>query len=475
MEMVLVRELTRKYTSLLLLAGLFLVGCQGYKPMPLQPEDHMKQWLERTPRSEGVVEFARKLSEEDPGAIEYDPDDGIDLAEAQLIAMVFNPKLRLARKRAGVAAATAENAGLWDDPSFSIDVLRITESVANPWVIMPGLSLTIPISGRLEVEKSRADALMQEALVRVAGEEWLVRQEVRDAWARWSASLLAAEEAGTLIESIEQMVEMTGRLADLGELRRTEAGLFRIENAQRVRELAGLEARALSNRQQLHMLLGLSPDAPLELLPSLDVFVPGEVDIDLTMSNPELRRLREAYEVAEHSLQLEVRKQYPDLTIGPLYETDQGQSRIGFLGGIPIPVLNANRQGIAEATARRELARAEFEAAVEILEGTIAMTRIRMTALEEEYGELVRVIGPMVDQQVADARTLIRLGEAGEGGTLVLLESIVRLHETKTRMIRVLMDQALECSRLEYLLGPGYENDSTWIQDLDNEETEVTR
>ena len=44
-------------------------------------------------------------------------------------------------------------------------------------------------------------------------------------------------------------------------------------------------------------------------------------------SSLRLRRLREEYEVAEHALHREIRKQYPDLTIGPLYETDQGQSQ----------------------------------------------------------------------------------------------------------------------------------------------------
>ena len=67
-------------------------------------------------------------------------------------------------------------------------------------------------------------------------------------------------------------------------------------------------------------------------------------------SSLELRQLREEYEVAEHALHREIRKQYPDLTIGPLYETDQGQSRLGFLGATPLPLLNATRPGIAEAT-----------------------------------------------------------------------------------------------------------------------------
>ena len=49
------------------------------------------------------------------------------------------------------------------------------------------------------------------------------------------------------------------------------------------------------------------------------------------------------------------------LTLGPMYESEQGQSRIGFFGVVPLPFLNANRRGIAQARASRELARAAFE------------------------------------------------------------------------------------------------------------------
>jgi hypothetical protein len=163
-----------------------LSGCQRYQPRSLDPEEHRARWLERSPQSAGVVEFAQQLADSGDSVSEYDPSDGITCAEAELIALVFNPELRLARLRAGMTAATAEHAGLWDDPEFSIDFLRITESVSTPWVITPGLAFTIPISGRLEVEKSRADAALRAELTRVAEDEWRVRHKVRQVWLAWS-------------------------------------------------------------------------------------------------------------------------------------------------------------------------------------------------------------------------------------------------------------------------------------------------
>ena len=469
-EMVLVQKSIIRGSLALVGLSVVLSGCQSYQPRPLDPEEHRAGWLERSPQSAGVVEFAKQLADSD-SVSEYDPSDGITCAEAELIALVFNPQLRLARLQAGMTAATAEHAGLWDDPEFSIDVLRITESVSTPWVITPGLAFTIPISGRLEVEKSRADAALRAELTRVAQDEWRVRHKVRQAWLAWSAALLRAQETSRLIESMGGLTDSTTRLAEAGELPRTEAALFVIERSQRQQERTRLEGEAAVAEQRLRMLLGLSPNAPLELLPSIDL--PNDsVEGREVASSLELRQLREEYEVAEHALHREIRKQYPDLTIGPLYETDQGQSRIGFLGAIPLPILNANRQGIAEATAERELAHAAFETTAEQLEGSLAVARAESRMLQAEYEELASVIGPMIDRQVSDATRLVELGE---GGGLVLLESLIRSHDTKLNIIDLRRELALAAAEEHFLLGPEWQTTESTPASADANEGEVTQ
>lgn len=470
-EMILVQISIIRGSLTLVGLSVVLSGCQRYQPRSLDPEEHRARWLERSPQSAGVVEFAQQLADSGDPVSEYDPSDGITCAEAELIALVFNPELRLARLRAGVTAATAEHAGLWDDPEFSIDFLRITESVSTPWVITPGLAFTIPISGRLEVEKSRADAALRAELTRVAEDEWRVRHEVRQIWLAWSAALLRAQETSRLIESMGGLTDSTTRLAEAGELPRTEAALFVIERSQRQQERTRLEGEAAVAEQRLRMLLGLSPSAPLELLPSIDL--PNDsVEGREIASSLELRQLREEYEVAEHALHREIRKQYPDLTIGPLYETDQGQSRIGFLGAIPLPILNANRQGIAEATAERELAHAAFETTAEQLEGSLAVARAESRMLRAEYEELASVIGPMIDRQVSDATRLVELGE---GGGLVLLESLIRSHDTKLNIIDLRRELALAAAEEHFLLGPEWQTTESTPASADANEGEVTQ
>lgn len=434
-----------------LLGTAMLAGCQSYQPRPLDLSAHREEWTDRTADSEPVRAFAQRLAESSEPAA-FDPSDGLSLAEGEVVALVFNPDLRLARLRAGVAAATAEHAGLWDDPTFSIDVLHITENVSNPWVITPGLAVTIPLSGRLEAEKQLAEASLRAELIRVAEQEWTTRVELRREWVRWSAATLRAERTEALLESIESLVASTTQLAEAGEMPRTEASLFTIEWASQARALLRHRGEAEEAEKRLRGIMGLSPEAPLELIPELVVNErTGEAFDDLAERSLTLARLREEYEAAEHSLRREIRKQYPDLTIGPLYETDQGQSRIGFLGGIPLPLLNANRQGIAEAAAERELARAAFETEYERLVGSLAAARVRRQTLRQQRQLFEREIVPLVDRQLSDARRLLELGE---GGGLVLLESLTRVGETQMDLIDARLGESLAGIDLAGLAGP---------------------
>lgn len=440
-------------TAVCCAAGL-LPACRSYEAAPLTPETHWEAWQGRTPSDATVRAFVERLaSAGDADASAFDATDGLALHEGELVALVFNPDLRIARQRAGVAAATAGHAGDWDDPEFAIDVLRITESVSSPWVVTPGLALTIPVSGRLEAEKARADAALHAALDRVAEEEWRVRRDVRIAWAEWSAALMSLEQLERLVGSTASLASSASRLADAGEMAPTQAALFSLERARLEYETVRIRGRAAEAEHRLRAVLGLAPGAPVELQPALsnEPWASDALDIDLIDRNPTLVRLRQEYEVAEQTLRREVRKQYPDLTIGPLYETDQGQSRVGFLGAIPIPILNANRQGIAEAEAERSLARAAFETEHERIAGAAAAAAARVEALGLQRAAIVSGMAPLVDRQVADARRLLDLGESGG---LVLLESLGRAHDTKLNLIEVLKDSAKARAELAFLQGP---------------------
>ena len=195
--------------------------------------------------------------------------------------------------------------------------------------------------------------------------------------------------------------------------------------------------------------MGLTPSAPIELVAQLLSGRASATNLS-PQTNPTLARLRAEYEVAERTLQREVRKQYPDLTIGPQLESEEGQSRIGLGSGIPLPILNSNRGGIAQAHGQRQIARAAYETEYERLTGRLASLHAHGKGLAVRRKSLNKSLIPLIDQQVTQARKLLELGE---GNSLVLLESLIRAHDTKLRLIELQLELAKNNNNLTHLIG----------------------
>lgn len=84
-----------------LIASLLFAGCQSYSPMPLDDAAHAREWKARDINGASVRDFAAALAKRDAAARTYNPADGLDLAEAEVVALFFNARLRKARLDAG--------------------------------------------------------------------------------------------------------------------------------------------------------------------------------------------------------------------------------------------------------------------------------------------------------------------------------------------------------------------------------------
>lgn len=479
---------------LLVLAG----GCQSYERQPLDISAHYAAFLARTPdgaqtralaatlasrgrldgdwsgESGGSVVAPGRADEQqaedtpagDSPAEAFNPADGVSCAEAEVIALVYNADLRLARLRAGVTQASAQHAGLWEDPTIGVDLTRIIQSTPEPWKVFTSVGLTIPLSGRLEIEKRRAGADHAAELARVVQREWLVRMGVRRAWSEWSALDAQTAAARAFLARVEQVLSVVDKMEQAGEMARTEARLFRIEKMAKSSDLAALESRAREVELQLRQLMGLSPDVALPLVPGHAVSsVPSSLegvreDIDIEAirhRSPAMLVAAAEYEAAERALELEVRQQYPDVHIGPGYGREDGQDQLLLGVSLPVPILNANRQRIAEATARREVARAAAEIALEQTVTGLCAAESRLSAATRKRRLLEAELVPLVDAQYADMR---RIAELGELNTLVLLESLTRQQEAQARLVDARRDEALAAIDRDEWLGPSRRSDA---------------
>ncbi len=441
--------------ALVMLAG----GCQSYERKPLDLDATRTAWLTRSPADASIREFAAALdrAEGRPLAEGFDPSDGLSLAEAEAVVMVFNPDLRQARLEAGVTRATAAHAGLWQDPVLGVDLERIVSGAggANPWVAGSTLGITIPISGRLEAEKARAGASLAAELDRLAAKEWATRSALRELWVEWSAARVRAEVTEELIARLREVAALATRQEQAGSLTRVDARVFRVELAGREADLIAAAARVKELELHLRAMLGLAPQTSLRLVPSV-TFAARTTSADelrrlLESSNPELAAVRTEYEVSEQSLRSEVRKQYPDLTIGPGYGSDQGDDRVVVGLSLPIPLWNRNQQGVAQASAQREVARGRFETTYEHLAFKLAIALSRFEAGRAQRELIETSVVPLADEQGSDVRRVAALGRVDP---LLLLESLKTQHAAKVRLVDARAAESIGAVRLDELIGP---------------------
>ena len=161
--------------------------------------------------------------------------------------------------------------------------------------------------------------------------------------------------------------------------------------------------------------------------------------------------LRADYQAAEENLRLEVRKQYPDIEIGGGFGSEDNDDRLLLGASLPLPIFNANRGGIAEARANRELARAAAETEFERLAFQLASTLARLKAIKQQRKVLEQDMVPMLDEQAAE---IDRLAELGEVNTLILLETVTRLFEAKNQILDLQLASLRDRIEVARLLGP---------------------
>ncbi len=419
-----------------------LTACRTYEPRPIDLDRVERVFRDRTippdPTTDGS-DAAVRLS--------------LDPTTAEHTALLLNADLRDARARAGVAEATALHAGLWPDPVIGLQFTRILESVASPNELFGTLGFTLPISGRLEAEKTRLGRTHAAALVEVANLEWRTRLDVRDAWSRWRATTVERDATAAFIAALDELLAIVASLETSGDLSRVEARLFRLARTDAALSQLDLDARVVADRLAILDLIGLPPDARIELDPDAPI-QPGPTEDEAPPTSerfPAVRLALARYEVAEAALDQAIRAQLPDLGVLPGYGTQDGSRQFTLGLSIPIPILNGNRQAIETAAAAREASAVAVTRSVERTLAAIERARVRITRATRRRELIETDLVPLLELQFEETRTLARLGQVD---TLVLLDGLERRREAMIATARADLDLQLARRSLADLVGP---------------------
>jgi outer membrane protein TolC len=249
--------------------------------------------------------------------------------------------------------------------------------------------------------------------------------EVAHAHAEISRALLAQESAATAVNSLAHQHEAADALADLWR-KRVAAGAASRVDALPV-ETARLDAtRALAEQQRGEAearsataaavgiprseldRVALRPPGETELGPFAQLERQAALDRALLTRSDVLGALAD-YSATEAALALEVARQYPDVTLGPGFQWDQGQRKWQIGISLDLPLLDRNAGPIAEAEAARSEAAAHLMAvqAGAITEIETALARRDGRAAERDA---LRALANRRAENAAHAEHALRLG-----------------------------------------------------------------
>jgi outer membrane protein TolC len=436
------------------LSAFVAAGCQTYTPAPVDLQAHARLFAERIPDATLVRAFAETLRQHDPAIRGFDVADGLSLEEARYVALLFNPSLKVVRAQAAVAQATAELAGLWEDPQLSGSFFYVLENVwQHNWFAGAYVGQTLPITGRPGLEKALAESQHAQALIDARRSEADVLNNLDVAWVKHSAARLRVDLLTALVQRLTDLEQIASRLAASQTLTQLEARAFTLARVRHQADLVVARGEAQGADLRLRELLGMPPGLELRVEPNLSTTerVSGSEQLAKLSQSPLVELAMREHDVAERGLQLAIRKQWPELWIQPGWQEEDAQPRPAFGFSLPIPLWNANAQEIGERRAARNVAAERLKERLEAATHALAQADTKRRAAVEQRRILDVELLPLTERQVADAK---RLAELGQLDTLLILDAVTRAYEAQLAAVASAVTEAEATVELNSLFWP---------------------
>jgi outer membrane protein TolC len=377
------------------LLGVLAGGCATYAPLPLGNGRGLD-------RAGQLSVSAASMPVPALATHRFDPSDGLDVTEVAMLAVANSPTLKVKRDDVGIARAQAFAAGLLPDPQLSLGRDFPTSSGSGLTSAFDiGLSEDV---GALLTRSSRVGAARSEAR----------RVNLDLLWAEWQTiarARLLFDEVTSLRAQHAQLETEHAALVPVG---RYVNDALRAGNLTYDSASAGLNAVADVERQlaadtialhraesELRVLLGLAPQAPLQLVGAPYQVAPADLQVRQAMASlprrrPDLLALQAGYQAQEQHLRTAILAQFPALGIGFTRARDTGAVYTsGFTIGLTLPLFDRNRGNIAIQKATRQQLKDDYAA--------------RMLATRNDIERLqadLRVLRQQRATQVAHARQL---------------------------------------------------------------------
>jgi outer membrane protein TolC len=262
------------------------------------------------------------------------------------------------------ALAHEVTAGQMLNPDLTLQSEYGAHNEAHPWLYGVAFDRVLRSPGRRHLEQEIARLDTANTRLQLMDEIWVLRHELIVALSDW-------ESARRRLTLLDRLAAAQDRLL-LGERKRVQAGedspseSVIVEQGRIETEQQQAQARAAADAAQVAAAkaLGLPPDTLNEvpfawpdwgMPPGIGEEEDGAARERALLSRSDLEAAIGDYSIAEAQFKLAVKRQYPQLTIGPGYYWDHGINKFPLDVGLTLP-LNGNKGEIAEARAARDVA-----------------------------------------------------------------------------------------------------------------------
>lgn len=360
-----------------------LAGCAHFEPRPLSPETTFAGFESRSLEAPGLRAF---LAANHVAA----PAQGTawSLKALTLTAFYYQPALVEARGELLAAQAAEITAGEHPNPSISVTpgYDAGVPGAIHPWIVPLSFDWPVETAGKRGYRRDEAQHLAAAARWDLIGTVWRVRSRLRAA----IVELYAARQSDLLLEREESARRNVFRLLQ-GQLKAGNVSSYEVAQARIDLDRATLARQASAGElRQARIALAGALGVPLRALDGARFSFAGLQTVPMELTRPQVRQRAlleradvraalERYAASQSALQLEIARQWPDISLGPGFAwnaqlADDRQWELGL--SLPLPVRNHNEGPIAEAKAQRELAAAHFltvqTTAVSEIDGSIA-------------------------------------------------------------------------------------------------------
>jgi outer membrane protein TolC len=393
---------------------LFFTGCAAhrYQAAPIVPMEAAAQFQSRSLSDPGLQTFVEKSLGQTRTA---SPPKTWDLRTLSLAALYFNPALAAARARVGGTEAAIVTAGARPNPTLSI-----TPGVPSPYLLTLDFAVPIETAGKRGYRIKSARSLDQAAEFDLADTAWKLRSGVRTGLLDY---LLASRNLDLLLSEKqirEEQVNLLEQRFALGEIPRPDFDLARIELSKAHLAISTSEGQVGQTRAALAAAIGIPVSAlqgvefswnNLDSPPSAESLSPQQIQRDAVVNRLDIRHSLAQYAAAEADLQLEIAKQYPDITIGPGYTYEEKNNFFTIGISTTLPIFNRNQGPIAEAEARRKgVAAAFLDKQAQVIAGSEQALALYAAALKE-FAEAETSLRTLQEQQEQMTRLAVDVGE----------------------------------------------------------------